>query len=84
MFEGILGRDDEKWTLEWHRLISDRDLMFLHCFEESGLDLRRSTIDLISEEDMSEYWTLSFREGSLFLIIDLGSDEIHREEVRGE
>lgn len=84
MFEGILGRDDKKWTLEWHRLISDRDLMFLHRFEESGLDLRGSTIDLICEEDMSEYRTLPLREGSLFLIVDLGSDEVHREEIGSE
>jgi hypothetical protein len=58
--------------------------MFSHSFEEGGLDFRRSTIDLICEEDMGEYWTFSFRESSLLLIVYLSTDEVHREKVGGE
>lgn len=58
--------------------------MFSHGFEEGGLYLRGSTVDLVCEEDVSEYWSLSFRESSLLLIVYLSTDEVHREEVRGE
>ena len=59
--------------------------MFLfHGLEKGRLDLRGSTIDLISEEDLSEDGSFSQFELARICTVDLGPCEIRREKVGGE
>ena len=78
MLERIFCRDDEKWGGEYESLISDRDLTLFHGFKESRLDFRRSTIDLISKEDIREYRSFAYLEFPCLRSVDLYSSQISR------
>jgi hypothetical protein len=59
----------------------------LHRFEESGLGLRRSPVDLIGEEEVGEHGPRPVLESTmpaLGLLEDLGPDDVRRHEIRCE
>ena len=84
MFEGILRGEYDKRRRQIEGLITDGDFFLLHGFQEGRLDLRWSSVDLVGEEDMGEYRSLAYLEGSLPLAVDLTSCEVRWEEVRRE
>ena len=81
MFERVLRGKYNEWTRECKCLITDGDFFLLHGFEESGLYLGRSTIDLIGEEDIGKNWSLAYLEASLARTVYLTPCEIRWEEV---
>ncbi len=64
----------------------DGDTLFLHCLEQGGLSLRRSTVDFIGEDEVGE--KRSFLENELAAFRGLLEHGIARDvagqEVRGE
>lgn len=79
MFERILCSNDKKRRGKRKTLLANSHLTFLHSFEESWLDFRWSTIDLISKENMSEY-----RSFSHFEFPELRTKYLTSREIRGE
>lgn len=84
MFERILRGKYDKWRRQIERGIPDGDTFFFHGLEESGLYLGWSTIDLVGEEDMSEYRSTAYLELALLGSVDLIARQIRREEIRSE
>jgi hypothetical protein len=52
VLQGILGRKDEEWARQLKGLVVDGDPPFLHRLQESALGSRRSTVDLVGQEDV--------------------------------
>lgn len=84
MFDRILGREDEESFRQFECRITDGDMFLFHSFEERRLDLRWSTIDLISEEYLSKNRSLPELEFPSICSIDLCSREVWGKEVRSE
>ena len=81
LFDRVLRRQNEERLLEDVRRAADRDLLLLHRFEQRGLHLGRSAIDFVREDDVGEDRTLLHRELPVGLIVDLGSNDVRRQEV---
>lgn len=62
----------------------DRDLAFLHGFEEGGLGLGRGAVDLVREEQVGEDRAGLERELSGACVVDEGARDVARHQVRGE
>ena len=84
MFDRILGRENEEGFRQFECRITDGDMFLFHSFEERRLDLRWSTVDLISEEDLSKDRSLPEFEFPSICSIDLCSSEVRGKEVRSE
>ena len=61
----------------------DRDVALLHALEQAGLRLRRGAVDLVDEHDVREDRAGPELEALLALVVDVGADDVGREQVRG-
>ncbi len=84
MFERVLRGDHEEGGGKWECLIAYRHLSLFHGFEEGRLDFRRSTVDLVGEEDTREYRSLAYLELACLRFIYLCTSEVGRQEIWGE
>ena len=84
LFYGIFCRDHSEYFSERVCRITDRDTTFLHRLEESSMNLRRSTIDLIGEEYLREYWSFPSIKLCCLWTIDFTPDKVRGEEIRSE
>jgi hypothetical protein len=84
VFERILCGEYDKRRRQIESLITDGDAFLFHGFEEGGLYLRWSTVDLVCEEDMGEYRSLADIKDSLRLPVYLTSCEVRWEQIRSE
>ena len=64
--------------------MADRDLALLHHLEQRGLDLGRSAVDLVGEQEVAEHGTELRVERALAGAVDARADEIGRDEVGRE
>ena len=64
--------------------VADRDLLFLHGLEESALYFRRGSIDFVRQYQVGEDGAFLDREFTGSRIIDLGADDVGREQVGRE
>jgi hypothetical protein len=58
--------------------------MFLHCFEESGLNLRRRAVDFVGKDDVREDGSALHHESPGRLVENLRSDDVRGEQVGSE
>jgi len=82
LLDRVLRRQNEERLFEDVGCAADGDLLFLHRFEERGLDLGRSSIYFVRQDDVGEDRTFLHREFSVGLIVDLRSHDIRRQKVR--
>ena len=66
------------------RLPADRDLPLLHRLEQRALHLRGRAIDLVGEDEVREHRPERYLELAELLVEDPSSDDVGRDEVRGE
>ena len=84
LLDGVLGGEDEERIRKREGLAAEGDLLFLHRFEQGGLDLGRGPIDLIGEDQVRKNRTLLDAERALCRVENLGSDHIGGQHVRRE
>ena len=63
---------------------SDSHLLLLHSLKQSSLGLWRSTVDLVSEEEIAEQWTGFERKFTFLGVVDVGTGDVSGEQVRRE
>src|SRR5882762_2792315 len=84
MLDRILGGDHEKRPRQRQSFAVNRDLRFVHGFEKRGLRARRGAIDFVGEDHVCEN-----RAGTKFKfarlgIVDAHTENVAREQIRGE
>jgi len=80
---GVLRCDDEERVFELVGFTVDRNLTFIHGFEERALGLRRRAVDLVGKKDLGEDRTWSELERPLRLIEHVAAEDIRRHQVGG-
>ena len=66
------------------RRVADRDLALLHHLEQRRLDLRRSAVDLIGQQEVAEDRAELGVECALAGPVDARADEVGRHQIGGE
>ena len=86
LLDGILRGHHEKWIRQRACLAGDRDLAFLHGFEQRGLCLRRSAVDFIGQNEIREDWPrlVFVFQPSLTILKNFGANDVRRHQVRRE
>ena len=82
LLERILRRQNQKRIGERIRLFANRDLPFLHRFEQRALHLGRSAIDFVGEDQVRKERSELRREFARARIINERADEIGRQQGR--
>src|SRR5438270_2319578 len=80
----VLRREDEKGLVDVEGFLADRDLLFLHHLEKSGLHLGRRAVHLVSEKEVAEDGPELGREIGFARVEHASPDEVGRNEVWGE
>ena len=80
----VLGGDDEERRGQPVGLGVDRDLAFLHGFEQGALGLGRSAVDLVGQHQLREHGAGVEVEAALVAIVDGNPDHVGRQQVAGE
>ncbi len=84
MLDRVLGREHEERLAQEKRLATDRDLLLLHRFEQSGLDLRRRAIDFVRQHEVREQRALLRIELLRALVEHHRADHVGRQQVGRE
>ena len=84
LLDRILRREDQERIGKIVCLTRQGDFAFLHRLEQRRLHLRRSAVDLVCEHEIPEHRTFPHRPITGLGIVDLRSEEIGRQEIRGE
>ena len=58
--------------------------MFSHGLEQRGLDFRRRPVYLVGEQDIVKQWSGAKLEFTFFMAVNIGTNQIGRQQVRGE
>ena len=64
------------------RNCTNGNLLLLHSLKQSSLSLWRSTVNLVSKEKVTEQWSWFERKFTFLCIIDVGTGDVSREQVR--
>ena len=81
---GVLRGDDEERIGQRDGLAVERDLPFVHRFEQRGLRARARAVDLVREEDVREDGAVAEDELARALIEDGDAEHIARQEIACE
>ena len=65
------------------RVHVDGDVALLHALEQAGLRLGRGAVDLVDQHDVGEDRPGPELEALLALVVDVGADDVGREQVGG-
>jgi hypothetical protein len=84
LLDGVLSGDDEEGCGKRVSGFSDRDLPFLHGFEEGALDFWGGAIDFVCEENVGKDGAELGGEPAGAGEKDFGTDNIRRQHVDGE
>src|SRR5437868_4513361 len=81
LLDWVLSGEDQERFFEFETLLSNRDLLFLHRFEQGALDLGGSTIDFVRQDKIRKDRAFAGRETSRLWIINLSADHVSREHI---
>ena len=81
VLDRVLRREDEERARELVRVDVDGDVALLHALEQAGLRLRRGAVDLVDEHDVGEDRAGAELEALLALVVDVGADDVGRQQV---
>jgi len=54
LLDGVLRGEHEEGLRKLEGFLADRDVLFLHRLQQSGLSLRRRAVDFVGEDDLAE------------------------------
>jgi hypothetical protein len=80
----VLRGDDEERSGHLMRLAADRDLLFAHHLQQRRLHLRRSTVDLVGEQEVDEHRAELDVEALAAASVDACADDVGRQQVGRE
>ena len=78
LLNGILGSHYQERIRQYESLTANGDLFLLHGFQQSTLNLSRSTVNFICQHEIGKYRTLLHLEFLIFLRIDHRTDDVSR------
>ena len=84
LFYWVLSSQYEEWVRQSKSFFTYSYLMLLHSFEKCGLNLCRSTIYLIGENEVGENRTFFYNKVLVFLTINHSTDYVGRQQIRGK
>src|SRR5947209_16739178 len=84
IFNGVLRRHDHKRLWQGIGDAIDGDLSFFHRLQQRRLRFGCGTIHLIRKHDLSHNWPRAKLTIACLLIINGGTSDVTRQEVRGE
>ena len=84
LFDRILSGKNPEWIFQLIRRFTDRDLPFLHGFEQGALRLLRSAVDFVRENQIRENRSLFCSEFSGLAVEYLRSENVGGKHVRRE
>ena len=84
LLDRVLGRHDHEQALERIGLVADRDLAFLHGFEQGRLHLRRRAVDLVGQDQVMEQRALAKFERAFLRPVDVRARQVGRQQVGRE
>ena len=84
VFDRVLRRDHHERCPQGVRLGVDRDLSLFHAFQQCGLGLRGSTVDLVAQHDVREHGSRAELEVPTLLVEHVHAGDVCREHVRRE
>jgi hypothetical protein len=84
LFDGILGGNHQKRHRQFERLAADRHFAFLHRFEHGALRLGGGAIDLVGQQQVGEDRPLLHAELARFLVQNLRTDDVGRQQIDRE
>ncbi len=83
VLDRVLGRQDQEGPRQLVGVHIDGDPPLLHALEQSGLGLGGGSVDLVDQHHVGEHRPGPELEALLALVIDVGADEVGRQQVRG-
>ena len=84
LFDRVLSSHHEERLRKLESLLTDCHLTLLHRLQKSRLHLRRRTVDLIGQHEISEDRTFLYLELLSLLRIDQSTEHIGRKKVRSK
>src|SRR5215469_3176979 len=84
MLDRILGSKDHKRLRQVVSAIFDRRPTFGHCFQQTALRFRSSSVYFICQNDIRKDWSGFEFELSDLRIVNCQSDDIRRQQIAGE
>ena len=80
----ILRRQNQKRFFELESIFANRDLFFLHRFEQRALHLGRRAVDFVGENEIREDRAFARGEAAGLRIVNLRADDVGGQHVRRE
>ena len=84
LLDGVLGGQHHERCWEFVGDAFDGHLLFFHGLKQGRLGLRRSTVDLVSQEDVGEQGSRTEFEIARLLVVHVGPHDVRRQQVRRE
>ena len=84
VLDGILRGDHHEGTRQGMRAAVDRDLAFIHRFEQGGLGLGRGAVDLVGQQEVAEDGAGLEFESLGVGVVDGDAEDIAGQHVAGE
>ena len=84
VLDRVLGGQHPEGLGQDKCLVTDRDLAFLHGFQQRALDLRRGPVDLVGKQHAGDDGARADVKCAGRRPVDLGARQIRRQQVRGE
>src|ERR1041385_9265946 len=84
ILDRVLSRENRKDGRQLVSFAVDRHLAFFHRFQQRRLRFWWRTIDLISEQDVSKYWSSPQSECRVCDVEDVSAGDVLRHQVRRE
>ena len=84
LLERVLRRENEERIGQPISLVAERDLAFLHRFEQRALHFGGRAIDFVREDEVREDRAVLRAERAVARVVDHGADDVRREHVGRE
>ena len=84
LFDRILSGHDHERPGQPQSVSFNRDLLFLHGFQQGGLSSGGSAVQFVRKQQLAEDWPFAEHELARLTIEDLRPDDVGREQVRCE
>ena len=84
LLDRILRRQHQKRLFERIRIFTDGDLLLLHRLQQGALHLGRSAVDFVGQNEVGEDRAFLDRELAGARIVNLGADDVRRQQIGRE
>jgi hypothetical protein len=84
LLDGVLGGEHQERVRQRVGLVAERDLAFLHRFQQRGLHLGRRAVDLVGEQDVAEHRAEPGGELAGGGLVDLRAEQVGGQQIGRE